>query len=268
MRIAYCVLRIAYCVLRGTLVGAVGGWGCGVWTAADFEDLVHFVDEELEFVVGEVAVHVEFLDLGGGAGGFLTVPSEVDDFANETSKDVEEPGVFQGVFAELLLERLGGKVAKEFVILAGDDLEGGLGETGSVISGDQVESGFAVGLESGQTLLLSEVAPVAGVFPVGNVHFGVGVGELRVRGGLEFGNNFPGGDTILDQGVDQVAEWFGEFGDLAVKRGGRLGLWAVGRRKRVSSRISAATGESKDGEFGGGMGLGFGRHKKKSFRNL
>src|SRR6266481_7314487 len=106
------MVRNACSVFREALWGTVAGWGSGVWPAADFEDLVHFVDEELVFVVGEVAVHVEFFELDGGAGGVLTVLFEVDDFANETSEDVEEPGVFQGVFAELLLERLGGEVAK------------------------------------------------------------------------------------------------------------------------------------------------------------
>jgi hypothetical protein len=116
--------------------------------AGDFEGAIHSVNEEPQFLAYEVAIRVEFLELGGGgARAVLAMFFQVNDFANEPGEDVEEAGVFERVFGEFLLEGLGGEVAKELEILAGDDLEGGLGEGGGVIGSDHIEGGLAVGLE-------------------------------------------------------------------------------------------------------------------------
>src|SRR5262245_50842236 len=100
----------------------------------DFEDLVHFVDEEIEFVVGQVAVGIEFLETsGGGLCGGVAEFSEVKDLADEAGEDIEEASIFEWVLGELFFEGRGREIGEEFVILAGDDLESGFGESGGVL---------------------------------------------------------------------------------------------------------------------------------------
>src|ERR1043166_5770983 len=148
MRIAYCVLRIAYCVLRGTLVGAVGGWGCGVWTAADFEDLVHFVDEELEFVVGEVAVHVELFEFSGdGFGAGIAVFADAGGFAAGAREGMDETGESLGIAAKFLVE-IGGVRVPEREEEGGDgELEGVFIDFWGMEVVGEIESRFLVGGE-------------------------------------------------------------------------------------------------------------------------
>ena len=161
---------------------------------------------------------IELLELGGGGTGrVLAMLFEVDDFANEPGEDVEETGVFERVFGEFFFERLGIEVAKESVVLAGDDLEGGLRQSGGVVGGHHFEGGFAVGAKGFDALLLGEVALVAAGFPTGEVHFRDGIRQRRVGGLLEADDDLRIGVAIVHHGVDAVTKGFGQLGDLAVE---------------------------------------------------
>jgi hypothetical protein len=72
--------------------GLIGGWAGGIWVpvrvcfevwpAADFEDLVGFVDEELVFVIGKLAVNVELFKFGGDdSGASIAVFFDIGGFA-------------------------------------------------------------------------------------------------------------------------------------------------------------------------------------------
>ena len=194
---------------------------------ADFEDLVHFVDEELVFVIGEFAVVVELLEVGGeDSGRGVAEFFEVDDFADEASEDVEETCVFERVLAELLFERLGGEIAQQVIILVGDELKSGFREGGGVIGRDDVASAFAVGLDEGEALLLGQVTAIAGISPVREIHLRNWIGERRVDRGLEFGDDLAGGHAVVEHEVNERAERFGQFGDFAVDV---VGLLKFGR---------------------------------------
>jgi hypothetical protein len=175
------------------------GLGWRETRAGDFEDFVHLTDEEIEFLFGEVAVGIEFLDFSGaGFGGGVAIFLEVNDFANQTGEDVQDTSVFERVFGELLLEGFGGKVSEDIIVLAGNDLEGGFGESGDIVGTEDLLSAFAVYLDKGKTFLLGEVTVIAAVFPIRDVHLGNGIREGRVVGGLEAGNDLAGGKGVVE----------------------------------------------------------------------
>ena len=107
---------------------------------------------------------------------------------------------------------------KTFVVLAGDDLHGGFRDCGSVTSGDHFVGIFAIDLNASEALLASQVAEVAGVFPTGNVHICDGVRQGRVGALVEFLDDLAGTGGIVQHGVDDVAESFGELCDFALGR--------------------------------------------------
>src|SRR5437016_5928194 len=76
--------------------------------AADFEDLIHFVEKELVFVVGQFAVNVELFKFGGdGSGAGVTIFFDVGSFPASTSKGVDQAGEGPGVAAKFLVEIAG-----------------------------------------------------------------------------------------------------------------------------------------------------------------
>ena len=100
--------------LRGWF-GCWGGGGGGVrfGAAGDFEDLVHFFDEEIVFAVGEVAVHVELFEFGGdrfGAG--IAVFFRVGGFAAGAGEGVDKVSEGASVAAEFVVEVAGFEVTK------------------------------------------------------------------------------------------------------------------------------------------------------------
>ncbi len=85
----------------------------GRWTAANFEDLIHFVDEELQFLVGEVAVMVELFEFGGlGLGADSAVFFDVGVFVTGPGEGMNQTGESLGVAAKLLVEVAGVDVPK------------------------------------------------------------------------------------------------------------------------------------------------------------
>lgn len=156
------------------------------------------------------------LTRGLSRGCDVAVFPEMDDFARESSEGIEETGVFERVFSEFLQQSFSREGAEEIEVLAGDDLECGFGKCGGVVRGDHFHGGFAIGFDEGEAFLLLDVTEVAGFAPVGDVHFRDGVWERRIGGDLEFIDDFAGGQGVIEARVDEVAEWFGEFGDFSV----------------------------------------------------
>jgi hypothetical protein len=66
-------------------------------------------------------------------------------------------------------------------------------------------------------VLLSEVAKVTCGFPAGNVDLTDLVRKWRVGGGFKFVDDFLRWKAVIDGGVDEVAEWFGQLGDFAME---------------------------------------------------
>lgn len=136
--------------------------------------------------------------------------------------------------------------------MAGDDLERGFGEGGGVVGSDHFHGGFTIGFDESEAFLLLDVALVTGFAPVGDVYFGDGIWRRKI-GGLEFSDDFSSGQRVIEAGVDEVAEWFGEFGDFAV------GGFGVGRRRSEVDGLDVW------------RRIDLGVHKKislESFRNL
>jgi hypothetical protein len=152
-------------------------------------------------------VGVDCFGLGCGSD-FVAVFLEVNDFADEAGENVEEAGVFEGIFDEFIFERRRGDFTEEFEILAGDDLKAGFGKGEGVIGSDHFVGSFVVGLNSIETVEVSEVALVTGGSPAGDVHFVDRIWKGRVSGLVEFNDDFFGRDIVVEHGVNEVAEVF------------------------------------------------------------
>src|ERR1043166_9745511 len=114
---------------------------------------------------------------------------EQEDFAGEPGEDVEETGVFKGVFGEFGFEGLRVEAAEELEVLAGDNLEGGFGQGGGVVGGDHVEGGFSVCAAAGRRGLVAprgEETQLPPFFsPGGGSQLRDGIRQRRVGGLLE-----------------------------------------------------------------------------------
>ena len=121
-------------------------------------------------------------------------------------------------------------------------LEGGFGKRGGVVVGDHIAGGFAVVAEKVEVVLVSQVALIALGVPAGDVHFGDGVRERRVGGGLEFFDDEAVREAVIEHVVDLVAENFWELGDFAV-----AAVWVFRSGRRIGRGRD-------DGEFRGWRG--------------
>lgn len=200
------------------------------------------IHEHTEFVVRDVATQIFLGQYSCGVlCGKLAVFLKMNDLADEPGEDVEETSVFEGVFAELLFQGIGGKIAEEVKVLVRDDLEGGFRECGGIVVGDHIECVLAVAMKEVEVILVGEVALVTFGVPAGDVFFGDGKGEWRVGGSLEFVFNETVGKAVVEHMIDQVAQGFWEPGDLAPASavsgspgdcrgscGSRFGIVAVG----------------------------------------
>jgi hypothetical protein len=145
---------------------------CRYAAAADFKDLVPFVDEELIFVVGEIAIGIERFGFDGvGIGGGLSMFFEEQNFPIQTGKGVDKAGVFHWVFSKFRFKANGREIIEDLVVVAGDDLEGGFRQRGGVTVGDQVLSGLAVGADQVEAVVAGEMILIASIVPAGDIHF-------------------------------------------------------------------------------------------------
>ena len=71
--------------------------------------------------------------------------------------------------------------------------------------------------KKGVFLLVTARVLITAVIPVGQVHFGDGVGQRRLQL-LEFGDDVAIADTVIEPVIDVVTDGFGQAGDLAVAR--------------------------------------------------
>jgi hypothetical protein len=203
----------------------------GARTAAAFEGGIPFIADGVIFDFVELAVVIEFFELGGdGHGRFGAIFFEQKDFAGEPDKDIEETGVFERVLGKFGFEALGIEVAQNLVIMAGDDLEGGFGQGGGLVVGDEFVGYLPIQLEHLKTFLDRDVAEVSSRTPAGEIHFVDGIGQRRIGGLSEGQEDFPVGMVIVHQGVDEVQESGGEFSDLAVQ-------WFIAGIGSVGGRI-------------------------------
>jgi len=183
------------------------------WTAANFEDSVHVVDEELEFLVGEVAVVVELFEFGGlGFGAGSAVFFDVGIFVTGPGEGMNQTGESLSVATKLLVEVAGVNVPKGEEKAREGELEGGLIELGIVEIVAKVEGGFLVGTEVFEPLLLEEPALVMRTgMPTGDIARGDMPGLVT-----EQGRNLLVSDAITDQAVELVASGFGEAANFAM----------------------------------------------------
>ena len=140
--IQFSVVRGACSGFREKLFGAVAGygWGSGGWTATDFEDLVHFVDEELEFLVGKVAVLVELFEFGGlGLGGGVAILLEGQEGLAQTGKGVEHAEIAGRVGLKTIFVRTGSNALDLLGELSDGELESDKGESRSIIVAGELE---------------------------------------------------------------------------------------------------------------------------------
>ena len=71
--------------------------------------------------------------------------------------------------------------------------------------------------KDGVFFLFAAPVLITAVIPVGQVHFGDGVGQRRLQL-LEFGDDVAIADTVIEPVIDVVTDGFGQAGDLAVAR--------------------------------------------------
>ena len=71
--------------------------------------------------------------------------------------------------------------------------------------------------KDGVFFLFAAPVLITAVIPVGQVHFGDGVGQRRLQL-LEFGDDVAIADTVIKPVIDVVTDGFGQAGDLAVAR--------------------------------------------------
>jgi uncharacterized protein YdiU (UPF0061 family) len=64
---------------------------------------------------------------------------------------------------------------------------------------------------------------------------------------LEPGDDFAGGGAVVEHGVDEVAEGFGEFGDFAVELGEGRGLRVGCRGNEAGIWNDVCIGGGEDG---------------------
>ena len=180
--------------------------------AGDTEDLIHLVDEELVFLVGEVAVDV-FVGLSGGSvGGGLGEFLEVGGFAAGAGEGVDEAGEGLGIAAKVLVEVAGIEVAESEEEAGDGELEGALVEPWGVEIFEEAESGFLVVAEGIDPVLFEEPTLVMGAgVPSGDVARGDVFGNIA-----EFGGDIGERDAIKDKGVEGLASGPGEASDFAV----------------------------------------------------
>jgi hypothetical protein len=111
--------------------------------AGDFEDLVHFFDEEFVFGVGEIAVHVELLELGGDGGGAgFAILFEVGGFATGAGEGVDQAGEGAGDNLGFIIGAGGFEAAQGEEKASDGELEGGLIEFDGIETVEEIESGL------------------------------------------------------------------------------------------------------------------------------
>ncbi len=192
---------------------AVAGiWRGKRWTAANFEDLVHFVDEELEFLVGKVAVMVELFEFGGlGLGGGVAILLEGQEGLAHAGKGVEHAEIAGRVGLEGIFVRAGSKVVELLGELSDGELESNRRESGSIVLAGELEkmilsqAQLVAALASLEFVLITAMVPVGKVFEVKGDAL---LGQLA-------GNGFIG-NAIVEEVVDQITLLFGEVSDFAV----------------------------------------------------
>ena len=171
------------------------------------------------FVIGEVAIVIEFLKFGGGGlGTGLAMLFQNDNFPGEASEDTQETRVLERVLGELLFEGNRGETTKQIIVLASNDLQGGLRQRGRVIVGNHFQSGFTIGADISEAFLAGEVFLITAIFPAGDIHPGNRVRQRRIGGLLEFLDDLAVRDAVIEHGVDTVAQNFGQLSDFAVMR--------------------------------------------------
>ena len=216
-------LRLSLLTSAATIkeLGAVG---------AAAEEVVGFVEDELTFEVLELAVGGED---GSGLAGFdgVVVVAEGENFAVQATQGGDEFGVGLGIFGNIG-GREGGEQGEE---MAGGELEAGFGQFGGVGISEEVGGGILGVAEDLEAFLGGEVVLVAAVFPTGKVLLGDWPREGRFGGGQGFDDGGIG-CAVVEEGVDAVAERFGEAGDFAFAAGGLLN-WGfrvlIGVRHRI-----------------------------------
>jgi hypothetical protein len=182
-----------------------------VRAAADFEDLVGFVDEELVFVIGKVAVDVELFKFGGGRfGEGVAVFLKGKSFAGEAGEGINEAGEFFRLARRISFG--GCSEAHQLVEhLGGSDAEAGLVKVGGIRGGEDVGGELGFRRDPFEPVAFEEPILVAEFFPFLEV---VWIEVLAVL--AEPLNDFGIGDAIQYPVVDLFAEGFGQAGDFAV----------------------------------------------------
>ncbi len=99
----------------------------------------------------------------------------------------------------------------------------GAGVRRNWLAGQPIAEGQNARCAAGEFLfeLLAAVILEAALAPVGDVHFGDGIGQRRdgrIVGGLEFEDDVAIAEAVVDHAVDEVAGGLGEPGDFAVAR--------------------------------------------------
>lgn len=168
--------------------------GTGAW---HFHDAVGAVDDGAVFVFDEVAVDVEWLELGLFFGDVVVVFAKAEGFAIEAGEGVEEANVVEGIGFELaLLEN-----AKDF---GESDLDEGFLELRAVGEFGHVGAVFAEDAKLVAPFLMAEVVLVTAFAPFGEMP------GLEVFGVIaEVFDNLRVGAAVIDVLVDFVAEGFG-----------------------------------------------------------
>ena len=125
--------------------------------AGDFEDTIHFVDQERVLVVRELAVDVHLLEFGGdrfGAG--FAIFFDVGGFARGARQGVDQVGENAGVAAEFVIDAAGIEVTESAEKAGDGELKNGSIKFGSIKIGKEVKSGFLVIPEVFEPILLEQ----------------------------------------------------------------------------------------------------------------
>ncbi len=202
------------------------------------EDLVGFIGQELVFGVGELTVGVFGLEGGDDGGAGVGEFVGIDGFVAGAGQGVNEAGKGLGIAAEALVEIALIEVTEGEEGAGNGELEGGLVEARGVEVFEEAESGFLLGAEGIEPVLVQEPLFVVGAgVPAGDV-----AGGDRFAGFAEPGGDVGEGDAVEDQEVEGFAGGEREAADFAFgavgRRGGRV--W----RRRAGLPGSGWTGLS------------------------
>ena len=176
---------------------------------AEAEEFIEAVEDDVAFLVGEFAVWVAEFEDGFDCGkGGIAIFLEDDSFAGGAGKGVEEAGIVGAIGAEF--KGAGFDAAEGLEDLKCGKLEGGLADPGVVEVAAEIDGGLLAVAGLFDPELLFAPILVTALFPfaeMADFEMTAGFAELFYDGGIA--------ETVVEENIDLVADWFGEAGDVA-----------------------------------------------------